>query len=78
MTGFTSPLSFELGCDFDAAGEFVKRLKCFNLGPSWGGFESMVQMPFPPGATIRIHVGLENVETLYGDLESSLALIKGV
>ena len=75
MTGFTSPMSFELDCDGDAALEFVKRLKCFNLGPSWGGFESMTSKPFPPGAHVRIHVGLEDVETLWHDLKSSLDLI---
>ena len=75
MTGFTSPLSFELECGRDDAVEFMKRLKCFNLGPSWGGFESMVTMPFPPGSHLRIHVGLEDVETLWRDLEASLNLI---
>jgi len=72
MTGFTSPMSFELGCDNAAARQFVKRLKCFNLGPSWGGFESMVTMPYPPNSSVRIHVGLENLETLYADLDNSL------
>ena len=75
MSGFTSPLSFELDCDIDAAREFVKRLRTFNLGPSWGGFESMVSLPYPPGSHIRIHIGLENVETLYSDLLSSLDMI---
>ena len=78
MTGFTSPLSFSLNCEKDAAVEFVKRLKCFNLGPSWGGFESMVTMPFPPGSHIRVHVGLEDVETLWDDLESSLNQINEI
>ena len=75
MTGFTSPLSFELDCNTDDACDFVKRLKCFNLGPSWGGFESMVSLPRPPGSLVRIHVGLENVETLYSDLRASLDLV---
>ena len=75
MTGFTSPFSIELKCDADAAREFVKRLKCFNLGPSWGGFESMTTLPYPPGAHVRLHVGLEDTETLYADLKDSLDLI---
>ena len=78
MTGFTSPFSIELDCGNEEAREFVKRLNCFNLGPSWGGFESMVSMPFPQGGSnIRLHVGLEDVETLYGDLQSSLDQIRG-
>ena len=97
MTGFTSPFCVELACGTDDAREFVKRLKCFNLGPSWGGFESMTTMPYPasqafrrprkpadaapPNADeapepvrnlIRLHVGLEDIETLYADLEASL------
>ena len=72
MSGFTSPFSFELCCGTEAARDFVRRLKCFNLGPSWGGFESMVTQPYPPGSHVRIHVGLENVETLYDDLAASL------
>ena len=35
----------------------------------------MTSAPFPPGAHVRLHVGLEDVETLYADLESSLNLI---
>jgi len=86
MTGFTSPLSIEIKCDTDAAREFVRRLKCFNVGPSWGGFESMVSMPSPlcqaptsdtqppqpQGALVRMHIGLEDTETLYADLKGSL------
>ena len=84
MTGFTSPFSVELGCGEDGARGFVKRLKCFNLGPSWGGFESMTTMPYPAphdgGADgterknylVRLHIGLEDTETLYADLAASL------
>ncbi len=72
MTGFTSPLSFELDCGMEDAKEFVRRLRCFNLGPSWGGFESMVTRPFGEKPLVRIHVGLENVETLWNDLAGSL------
>ena len=75
MSGFTSPFCVELACGTEDAVEFVKRLKCFNTGPSWGGFESMVAGPYPPGSSMRLHVGLEDVETLYADLESSLEQI---
>ena len=75
MAGATSPLSFELDCDNAAAREFVKRLEWFNVGPSWGGFESMVSVPRDESTLIRIHVGLEDVETLWRDLEASLEKI---
>ena len=54
-------------------------LKLFGLGFSWGGYESLV-IPFdcstyrtatkwePGGPTIRIQVGLEDIEDLKSDL----------
>jgi len=78
MSGFTSPLSFHLKCDNSEGREFVRRLTWFNVGPSWGGFESMVNLPWGEGdrdKLVRIHVGLEDVETLWGDLERSLEKI---
>ncbi len=62
------------------AREFMYSLKMFQYGVSWGGFESLVA-PGSVGMTdeeaaalgmpanvIRIHVGLENVDTLMADL----------
>jgi cysteine-S-conjugate beta-lyase len=54
-------------------------LKLFGMGFSWGGFESLI-IPFdctgyrtatewaPGGPTLRLHIGLENVEDLKADL----------
>ena len=54
-------------------------LKLFGMGYSWGGFESLI-IPFdctayrtatawaPGGPTLRLHIGLENVEDLKADL----------
>jgi cystathionine beta-lyase len=51
----------------------------FGMGYSWGGFESLV-IPFdcaayrtatpwtPGGPTLRLHIGLENVDDLKADL----------
>ena len=46
---------------------------------SWGGFESLVadatvnkELPGVPSGVIRLHVGLENQETLIADLEQAL------
>jgi cysteine-S-conjugate beta-lyase len=56
----------------------------FGMGYSWGGFESLV-IPFdcagyrtatkwaPGGPTLRLHIGLENVEDLKADLERGFA-----
>jgi cystathionine gamma-lyase len=75
MSGFTSPLSFELDCGNGEARSFVRRLKWFNVGPSWGGYESMVTVPHGEGTLIRIHTGLEDRETLWKDLKDSLDMI---
>lgn len=66
---------------------FVKALKCFEEGPSWGGFESLINTPglgideetskemgIPQGL-VRISIGLENVDTLMEDLDRALNLI---
>lgn len=84
MTGYSSPLSFIPDADIDECRLFVQRLKYYNVGPSWGGFESMISMPY--GATdkklgiekgtIRIHVGLECINELIDDLDSSLNKMK--
>jgi cysteine-S-conjugate beta-lyase len=55
----------------------------FGLGYSWGGFESLVMparwsgvrrsvRPWTGGELIRLHIGLEPVEELWGDLEAAL------
>jgi cystathionine gamma-lyase len=75
MSGFTSPLSFELDCTNNEARSFVRRLKWFNVGPSWGGYESMVTVPHGSNTLIRIHTGLEDRDTLWKDLKDSLDMI---
>jgi cystathionine beta-lyase len=57
----------------------LNSLKLFGMGYSWGGFESLV-IPFdctgyrtatqwaPGGPTLRLHIGLENIEDLKADL----------
>jgi cystathionine beta-lyase len=57
----------------------LNTVKLFGMGYSWGGFESLV-IPFdcstyrtasnwaPDGPTLRLHIGLENVEDLKADL----------
>jgi len=63
-----------------AVDALLDTVKLFGMGYSWGGFESLV-IPFdcaayrtaskwaPGGPTLRLHVGLEDVEDLKADLE---------
>src|SRR5947209_4960274 len=65
---------------------FLNELRLFGIGASWGGFESLA-IPFdcasirtatewsPGGPTVRIHIGLEDVEDLIGDLERGFAAL---
>jgi cystathionine beta-lyase len=67
-----------------AVDAMLDSLKLFGLGFSWGGFESLA-VPFncseyrtatkwePGGPTVRLHIGLENVEDLKADLELGFA-----
>jgi cystathionine beta-lyase len=63
-----------------AVDALLDTVKLFGMGYSWGGFESLV-IPFdcapyrtatkwaPEGPTLRLHIGLENVDDLKRDLE---------
>jgi cystathionine beta-lyase len=62
-----------------AVDALLDTVELFGMGYSWGGFESLV-IPFdcdsyrtatkwaPGGPTLRLHIGLENVEDLKADL----------
>lgn len=68
----------------EAVAAFLDDLKFFGLGYSWGGYESLA-IPFdcktyrtatswdPGGPCVRIHIGLEDVADLIGDLDAGLA-----
>jgi len=68
----------------DALGRFLDNLKLFGMGYSWGGFESLI-IPVvpghyrtattwaPDGPTLRLHVGLEDVDDLKADLDAGFA-----
>lgn len=62
---------------------FLDHIEVFKLGYSWGGYESLMVPTYPstlrssvkwdaPGPSIRIHVGLEDVDDLIKDLENGL------
>jgi len=59
---------------------FVNALELFGIGSSWGGYESLVSVAHaekirtatkwnPGGATIRLHIGLEDPDDLIADLQ---------
>ena len=67
-----------------AVDAMLDSLRLFGMGFSWGGFESLA-IPFncaeyrtatqwaPGGPTLRLHIGLENVEDLKADLDRGFA-----
>jgi len=67
-----------------AVDALLDTVRLFGMGYSWGGFESLV-ISFdcadyrtatkwaPGGPTLRLHIGLENVEDLKADLERGFA-----
>ena len=67
-----------------AVDALLNAVKLFGMGYSWGGFESLI-IPFdcapyrtatrwaPGGPALRLHIGLENVDDLKGDLERGFA-----
>jgi cystathionine beta-lyase len=71
-----------------AVNAFDDALSLFGIGVSWGGYESLV-IPFdcstlrsatawaPGGPTVRLHIGLEDVDDLIADLERGFAALAG-
>ena len=58
------------------AKKFVNHLHHFQNGCSWGGFESLaIFIGGESGRLVRLHVGLENVETLLADLAQALDIV---
>jgi cystathionine beta-lyase len=72
-----------------AVDAMLDTVKLFGMGFSWGGFESLI-IPFdcdsyrtatkwaPGGPTLRLHIGLENVDDLKADLERGFAAFNAV
>lgn len=70
-----------------AVAAMLDGLKLFGMGFSWGGYESLV-IPFdartyrtatkwePAGPTLRLHIGLEDVDDLRADLEAGLQRLR--
>ncbi len=86
FTGASGLFSIVLQAKPQAAVDaMLNSLKLFGMGYSWGGFESLA-IPFdcteyrtatrwaPGGPTLRLHIGLENVEDLKADLDRGFAV----
>lgn len=84
FSGYTGLMSFLPRGSEQAIKDMIPMLKYFELGPSWGGFESLVndpgigiseeasQLTGIPKGLVRISVGLESVDALMEDLDQAL------
>jgi cystathionine beta-lyase len=85
FTGACGLFSFVLNpCSQKAVAAFIDGLELFGIGPSWGGYESLV-LPFDlkkvrtatnpdlGGPAVRFHIGLEDPDDLIEDIERGLA-----
>ena len=76
MTGTNGLLSLVPKGTPEEAQKFVGRLHFFQNGCSWGGFESLaLYLGGPVDKLVRIHIGLENPDTLIADLDQALSRI---
>ncbi len=88
FTGASSLFGFELApVSMEAVAAMLDGLTLFGMGASWGGYESLV-LPFDcrayrtvttpgfKGPTIRIHIGLEDLDDLKADLDAGFARLR--
>ncbi len=88
FTGASSLFAIELKpVPTKAVGAKLDGLSLFGMGASWGGYESLV-LPFDctayrtatkpgfAGPTIRLHIGLEDLEDLKEDLDAGFARLR--
>lgn len=84
LSGYTGLLSFVPKGTEQAISDMIRRLRYFELGPSWGGFESLINTPGLgiseeaskatgiPHGLVRISIGLERADSLIEDLDQAL------
>jgi cystathionine beta-lyase/cystathionine gamma-synthase len=85
MSGYSGLMSFVPKGDKMMIMNMMKSLRCFEEGPSWGGFESLINSPglwvdeetsiqsgIPIGL-MRISIGLEHVDSIIDDLDRALS-----
>ena len=90
FTGSSGLFSLVLKPEFDKAAteRMLNQLAIFSMGYSWGGFESLI-IPFdcseyrtvtdwrPGGLTLRLQIGLEDMDDLKADLAQGLSRLHG-
>ncbi|MHB0859445.1 MAG: trans-sulfuration enzyme family protein [Anaerolineae bacterium] len=87
MSGYCGLMSIVPDGTKDGIMRFIRGLHYFQQGCSWGGFESLI-IPIGvdmtdeelekhdiPRNLVRIHVGIEHVDTLVEDLDSALKVL---
>jgi cysteine-S-conjugate beta-lyase len=83
FTGACGLFSLELKAPQIKVDRFIEALEYFQIGASWGGFESLVNTTNVPatrtvtdwssrGIIVRFHAGLEAAEDLIADLEQAM------
>ena len=86
MKRATGLLSFVPAGTPQQIGQFAGRLRFFQNGCSWGGFESLcvpqgssdsLRAAGIPDNIVRVHIGLENPDTLIADLEQAMEVLPG-
>ena len=88
FSGAASLFGLALVYDEEAAKRWVDALTLFEIGSSWGGFESLVAFNYTAGMRsvrtssesnylLRIHIGLEDPIDLIEDLANGVAVAAG-
>lgn len=88
FTGASSLFAIELKpVPMKAVAAMLDDLRLFGMGASWGGYESLI-LPFDckpyrtattpgfEGPTIRLHIGLEDLDDLKADLDEGFARLR--
>ena len=87
LSGTNGLISFVPAGSGEEVAAFMGKLHLFQRGVSWGGFESLVtpigwseeaERYGVPRNLVRIHVGLEDVNSLIADLDAALATLPEV
>ena len=86
FSGSSGLFSFELNKKYSnkQMERFYNKLKIFELGYSWGGYESLITFPTikerrynneHKGTIIRIHCGLEDIKDLKADIDKAFKVL---
>lgn len=87
FTGACGLFSLEFKAPQDKVDCFIDALRYFQIGASWGGYESLVNLTNIPGMRsvtdwskrgiiVRFHAGLEDPKDLIADLEQAMGQLK--